>query len=173
MNHLNYHPEGSLSSSRSNTYYLESLTHLREAPPGTLLEHDTVSCDAEHTLHLELPCGKAVIPREECAFGIADGSTKEIAILSRVGKPVGFTILNADSEPILLSRRAAQEKTRTKILNEVQPGDILCVTVTHIEPFGIFVDIGSGFSQGTARKLDAKCRAVPYRRDGPWDRPEY
>ena len=145
MDHLNYLPEGSLYSTHRNTHYLESKTRLREASSHTVLEHFAVSCDADHALHLDLPCGKAMIPREECAYGIAEGVTKDIAILSHVGKPISFTVLDADHDPILLSRKAAQEQTRKRILHEVLPGDILLARVTHIEPFGIFVDIGSGF----------------------------
>ena len=144
MDHLNYHPEGNFYSARRNSFYLESKSNLQEAPPGTILEHYAVSCDAEHALHLELPCGRALIPREECALGISEGTTKEIAILSRVGKPVSFIVLDAGHDPILLSRRAAQEQTRARILRELRTGDILYAGVTHIEPFGIFVDIGSG-----------------------------
>lgn len=146
MNYLNFYPEGSLLESRENHHYLRSVTQLREAPPDTILEHYAVSCDATHALYLDLPCGKAMIPRDECAYGITDGSTKEIAILSRVGKPVCFSVLDADCNPILLSRKAVQEETRRRLLTEVRPGDILYGIVTHIEPFGIFVDIGSGFA---------------------------
>lgn len=144
MDYLNFNPEGSLYALPSTTDLLRSRSRLMEAPAGTILEHYAVSCDAEHALHLELPCGKALIARENCAYGIAEGTTKEIAILSRVGKPISFTVLDAAHDPILLSRRAAQEQTRARILQTIQPGDVLYAVVSHIEPFGIFVDIGCG-----------------------------
>lgn len=144
MDYLNFNPEGSLYSLRSTAEQLRSRSRLMEVPGGTILEHYAVSCSADHALHLELPCGKAMIAREDCACGIAEGTTKEIAILSRVGKPVSFTVIDAAHDPILLSRRAAQEQTRARILQEVRPGDVLYAVVTHIEPFGIFVDIGCG-----------------------------
>lgn len=144
MNYLNYFPEGSFCPSLANSYYLESLAHLQEAGPETVLEHFAVSCDAAHNLHFELPCGNAVIPREECALGIAEGTAKEIAILSRVGKPICFSVLQADETGIILSRRRVQERTRARLLQEVRRGDVLYARATHIEPFGIFVDIGSG-----------------------------
>lgn len=144
MNYFNFFPEGSFSSSPANSYYLESVTQLQEASTETVLEYEACSCDTAHNLHLALPCGKAIIPRTECALGIAEGTAKEIAILSRVGKPVCFSVVSADKQGIVLSRRAVQERTRDHILRQLRPGDILYTRVTHIESFGIFVDIGSG-----------------------------
>ena len=114
MDYLNFNPEGSLYPLPNTTDQLRSRSRLMEIPGGTILEHYAVSCDADHALHLDLPCGKAMIPREHCACGIAEGTTKEIAILSRVGKPVAFTVLDAAHDPILLSRRTAQEPAQTE-----------------------------------------------------------
>ena len=144
MNYLNFFPEGSFYPSLANSYFLETPAHLQEAGSETVLEHFASSCDAAHNLRLELPCGNAVIPREECALGIAEGTAKEITILSRVGKPICFSVLRADEAGIILSRRRVQERTRERILHEVKRGDVLYARATHIEPFGIFVDIGSG-----------------------------
>ena len=66
-----------------------------------------VKCDEFHNLHLDLGGIKGLIPREEAALGISDGSTKEIAILSRVGKWVSFQVLAMDRSTAILSRRAA------------------------------------------------------------------
>ncbi len=88
------------------------------------------------------------IPREESALGIAEGTTREIAILSRVGKPVCFTVAAVEgpdfAPTLLLSRRRAQQLALDHILNTWQIGDIIPATVTHMEPFGAFVDIGCG-----------------------------
>ena len=79
---------------------------------------------------------------------MAEGTTKEIAILSRVGKPVCFTIVSVsgpDSQPVLvLSRRRAQEIAQQALMSELKPGMVIPATVTHMEPFGAFVDIGCG-----------------------------
>lgn len=83
------------------------------------------------------------IPRSEAALGIAEGTTREIAILSRVGKPICFTVMSLENG-ILLSRRRAQEKAMAHILDTWQPGDVIPATVTHLEPFGAFVDVGCG-----------------------------
>ena len=46
----------------------------------------------------------------------------------------------------LLSRAEAQRMCKAEYLDTLQPGDILPCTVTHIEPFGAFCDVGCGIS---------------------------
>ena len=43
-----------------------------------------------------------------------------------------------------LSRRRAQRAALDALLEELRPGDIIPACVTHLEPFGAFVDIGCG-----------------------------
>lgn len=45
-----------------------------------------------------------------------------------------------------LSRALAQQMCKADYLDTLQPGDILPCTVTHIEPFGAFCDVGCGIS---------------------------
>lgn len=115
---------------------------------GQVLEGQAILCDANHDLIVSLGEITGVIPRAEAALGIADGSTREIAILSRVGKPVAFTIQSVESSDGLLrpilSRRRAQELALTYLLETLEPGMVIPATVTHLEPFGAFVDIGCG-----------------------------
>ena len=86
-----------------------------------------------------------LIPREETAMGIADGSAREIAILSRVGKPVCFQVLGFTSDgTVLLTRRAAQAEALTISLDHLRPGDILPSVVQNPASFGTFCDIGCG-----------------------------
>ena len=140
-----YYPEGVKLYDDENVNAIRSLDHLHAAEKqGTILEGLAVSCTAEHDLIVELPCGRAIIPRVECARGIAEGTTRDIAILSRVGRPVAFKVTDAQANPIRLSRRAAQEEALSWMLHTVFPGDILSARVTHLEPFGVFVDIGCG-----------------------------
>ena len=84
-----------------------------------------------------------IMPREECALGIDTGTTREIAILSRVGKPVSFQVLCIRGDVAYVSRRRAQQRAFEQLLHK-RPGDILPVRVTHLEPFGAFVDAGCG-----------------------------
>ena len=79
------------------------------------------------------------------------GADRDIAVLSRVGKPTCFTItdLSVDGggrpRPVL-SRRRAQEQAIAWLLEHSAPGDVLPARVTHLESFGAFVDLGCGFT---------------------------
>ena len=117
----------------------------------TILEAVAVSCDTKHNLHVNLGCIMGVIPHNEGAIGIAEGLTRDIAIISRVGKAVSFTVegftQNRYGErTALLSRRKAQEKCISEYISHLQPGDVIPAKVTHIEAFGAFCDIGCGIA---------------------------
>ena len=84
-----YYPEGALIDTPRNQAAIRTAAGLAEAAlEGQVLEARAVVCDAEHNLHVELPCMEGLIPREEGAVGIAEGSTRDIALISRVSKPV-------------------------------------------------------------------------------------
>ncbi|MBQ3054742.1 MAG: S1 RNA-binding domain-containing protein [Oscillospiraceae bacterium] len=113
-----------------------------------ILEGTAVMCDTAHNLTVQVGEFTGIIPREEAALGIESGKTRDIAILSRVGKPVCFVVCGMDSlegRPLLhLSRKAAQERALAHLMRTLTPGDIIPARVTHLEPFGAFVDIGCG-----------------------------
>lgn len=142
-------PEGRLLATPENKAACATKAGLLRAMESRqLLEGRVILCDAEHNLLVSLGEFTGVIPRAEAALGIDDGSTKEIAILSRVGKPVVFVVDSVESEegvlrPVL-SRRKAQEHARAWLLDTLEPGAVIPATVTHLEPFGAFVDIGCG-----------------------------
>ena len=110
---------------------------------GTMIQATAIRCDADHNLIVSLEGLTGFMPREECAIGIDSGQTREIAILSRVGKPVCFHVKHIDGTTAYLSRRTAQQEALQVLLNK-RIGDIIPVRVTHLEPFGAFVDIGCG-----------------------------
>ena len=144
-------PEGTRLETPQNQKLISSHTALAEAAlAGTVLEARAVMCDAAHNLHVEMPAMPGIIPYEEGAVGIADGTTRDIALISRVGKAVCFTVNGfehtADGVRAVLSRRAAQERCRTHYLRRLSPGDILPARVTRLETFGAFCDIGCGLS---------------------------
>lgn len=144
-------PEGGIINNEDNIGYISSLAGLEEAKrAGRILEYRADSCTPSHDLILELPACRAVIPREECALGIAEGRTKDIAIISRVGKPVAFEveeISESDGRPLaVLSRAKAQRRCVEEYLIDLEPGQVIDAAVTHIEQFGCFVDIGCGIS---------------------------
>ena len=145
-----YLPEGMLCALPENAEWLSSPAAMEKAMlQGRILEAPAILCDENLTLTVRLGGGiRGVIPREEAAF-ISGGELKEVAILSRVGKPVCFKILRFEQDerglprPIL-SRRAAMEECLREKLYLCRPGDILPARVTHLEPFGAFVDVGCG-----------------------------
>lgn len=142
-------PEGSLINTQSNQKYLSSIDHLEDAMKGSIiLEAYAQLCTYSHELIISLPCIKAIMPREECAIGIKEGKTKDVAIISRVGKPVCFIVKGfeeRDGEQVaVVSRKSAQEKCMSEYIYNLVPGQVIDAKVTHTEQFGCFVDIGCG-----------------------------
>ncbi len=142
-------PEGELFNTGENLKIISDIALLKQAmEENAVLEAEAESCNQSHDLFVPLPACKAYIPREECAVGIKEGKTKDIAIISRVGKPVSFTvneIKEENGEPVaVLSRRRAQEKCISERLSLLKNGSVIEARVTHIEQFGCFVDIGCG-----------------------------
>lgn len=148
----NYLPEGKLIGTNTNKNYLKSISSLKEAKDlGIILESKALMCDCEHNLIIDIPCAKGIIPRIEGAIGIDSGKTKDIALLSRVNKPVCFKIidivLNENNETlVILSRKAAQEECIKNYIKNLKNGDVIPAKITHIEQFGCFVDIGCGIA---------------------------
>lgn len=145
-----YYPEGTLINTDDNKKYLTNIATLQVAQSlEKILEANVVMCDAEHNLIVDLGIMKGIIPREEGAIGIREGITRDIALISRVGHSVSFIVTDfktnsAGEEYVLLSRRAAQEKCIDYIINNKRVGDVINATVTHLETFGAFCDIGCG-----------------------------
>ena len=145
-----YWPEGTLLETEENAYYLQNEETLRCAMRiGQILEGRALLCDYNHNLIVDLGCCRGVIPREEGALGIREQTVRDIAIISRVNKPVAFlvTAVKYDESGALrpvLSRRAAQLRCRTEYIERLAPGEIIPARVTHLENFGCFVDIGCG-----------------------------
>lgn len=146
----NYYPEGTLIGTDENTVGIRSIYALQEAMlQGKILEARAVVCDNSHNLIVDLPCAKGIIPRIEGAIGIEDGTTKDIALITKVNKPVCFKVLQINKEhngeyTAILSRRAVQEECMENYISKLKPGDIIPAKVTHLEQFGAFVDIGCG-----------------------------
>ena len=144
-----YFPEGMLINTKSNNDYTTSLFGLKRAlSDGAILEGTAIHCDSSRNLTVNLGGGIfGVIPRQETALGIENG-VKEIAILSRVGKTVCFKVVSAPesggSAKIILSRKAAQEEAYMEYVAGLESGAVIPAVVTHLEPFGAFVDISCG-----------------------------
>ena len=141
-----YTPEGELFSKDENKRSIESIKSLEECEKtGKIIEAVCGICDAEHNLIVDFGFTKGIVPRNEGAIGIADGTTRDIALISRVNKPICFKVTGFDSNGLaLLSRKQAQLECIENFVDNLSSGDIVRTKITHLEQFGCFVDIGCG-----------------------------
>ena len=148
---LTYKPEGSLWGTVENTASLSSLSAMeRAAAARRICEGICTLCDHDMRLHVALGDYEGIIDREEVLYAPDGAPIKDIAVITRVGKPICFHILGFERGEngivVRLSRRSAQEECYRNHIARLRPGDILPATVTHLECFGAFVDIGCGIS---------------------------
>jgi len=143
---IRYWPEGRLIHTEDNRLHCASLDALHAAmEQERVLEGRVLFCDPDCNLYVKLGHYTGVIPHLEGAIGISDGTTRDIALLSRVGKPVSVVVTQIrENGALCLSRRKAQEQAQSCLLHHTRPGDILPATITHLESFGAFVDLGCG-----------------------------
>lgn len=145
-----FYPEGNIFDTADNQAKLRSATALAEAAiNGTVLEVRVTLCDAGHNLHVDMPAMRGIVPYEEGAIGIAEGTVRDIALISRVGKPISVVVTGFEHTPsgerrAVLSRRKAQEKCRDEYIAALSVGDVVTARVTRLESFGAFCDIGCG-----------------------------
>lgn len=144
MNSMIYSPEG--LQQKTETISLPMLEHAKKTKQ--ILEAKAVMCDSEHNLIVDLGDIQGIIPREEAALGIREGSVKDIAVLSRVNKQICFKVKSISTDGIKtiasLSRLSAQQDALEYMLSSYKAGDIIPARITHLEPFGAFADIGCG-----------------------------
>ncbi len=146
-----YKPEGMLIHTPENKLAMANAASLERAmETGMILEECAQMCDSEMNLHLELGAIHGIIPREEALYCRPGEQLKDIAIITRVGKPVCFKISSIGQEDgrwvAYLSRREAQRECMDRYIADLTPGDIIRVKITHLESFGAFADIGCGIS---------------------------
>ena len=146
-----YLPEGILSTTSENREYITSLAGLERAMhEDRILEATVMLCDSQMRLHVDLYGVEGIIERNEAVYCRGGEQIKDIAIITRVGKPVCFKVMAIeyrDGRPIaILSRRAAQIECIKRYVCDLCCGDIIKTRVTHLENFGAFVDIGCGIS---------------------------
>ena len=146
-----YLPEGLLINTHENREYLSSLSSLERAMnEGKILESTVLLCDNKMRLHVDLYGTEGIIEREETLYSPDGAKIKDIAVITRVGKPVCFKVVSIDysgAKPIVyLSRRAAQIECMREFIDKLSPGDIIRARICHLESFGAFVDIGCGIT---------------------------
>ncbi len=143
-----YKPEGfSVGQDGRETFYSQN-TLEKAAATGRILEAQALLCDSEFSLYVDLGSMKGKIPRSEAVYQPSGEEVRDIAVITRVGKSVcfkviGFSVENGETVAVL-SRREAQKSCLENYLMTLIPGDVVDAQVTHLEPFGAFVDIGCG-----------------------------
>ena len=145
-----YFPEGWLSDTVTNKKKIFTPLSITQAmQSGDILEAAVLMCDADHNLIVNLGCMNGIIPRVDGAVGIKEGTVRDIALISRVGKSVCFTVKSVETDSggkmyAILSRREAQIQCSDNYISKLTPGDVIDARVTHLETFGAFCDIGCG-----------------------------
>ena len=145
-----YLPEGRRIDTYENLESISCLKSLSEAMRDRkILEARATVCDQNHNLIVDLGFMKGIIKREDGAIGIREGKVRDIAVISRVNRPVcfvvkGFTRDKDGNNVAILSREEAQLRCQREYISRLNTGDIIDAKVTHLENFGAFVDIGCG-----------------------------
>ena len=148
---MDFLPEGRIYQSEANRASISSQAGLEQAMnEGRILEAKAYLCNGNHDLMVSLGTGTGIIPREEAAVGIREGTVRDIAIISRVGHPVAFIVESVGCENgrvrAVLSRRKAQQMCIDQYTGKLVPGDIIPARITRLESFGAFADIGCGLA---------------------------
>lgn len=115
---------------------------------SAIVESTALAFDHQRRLRFDFGGKPFYIPYEECALGVGKPSFRDIAILSRIGRPTCFAVCppqETNGQPFL-SRKLAQKNCQDHYLSLLQPGDVISCVVTHLEPFGAFCDVGCGIS---------------------------
>ena len=72
-----YYPENYLIATQENKNILLSKAALKEAYYSSrIIEARATVCDKDHNLHVDLGVMRGIIPRDEGAIGIDDGSVR-------------------------------------------------------------------------------------------------
>lgn len=144
-------PEGQLINTLQNKQAVSTLNAIkRSCEHGTIIEGICTLCDRDHNLHVNVGEFSGIIPRLEGAAGIDTGKVRDIALISRVNKPVAFIIKGIteteNGTKLLLSRKDVQQMCLDEYIANMRIGDIINAKITHMEPFGVFADIGAGIN---------------------------
>ena len=119
-----YSPEGYMGTQENKKYFYTKTQLAMSLSNGEILEGVAYMCDSDHNLIVNLGCMKGIIPRFEGAVGISVGTTRDIALISRVGKTVCFIVEDIKTDTsgnnyAILSRRKAQERCKEEFLSHL------------------------------------------------------
>jgi len=146
---LNFYPEGVNNALVADFKDYDQIKAAVKS--GDIYEGRVLLCDREHNLHVDLGFAEGVIPRSEGALGIIEGTVRDIALISKVGKRVCFRVVGFQSgengeKNIILSRRMVQLRCMKEFVDNLRCGEIISARVTRLEGFGAFIDIGCGIN---------------------------
>lgn len=144
-----YTPEGTRIGTPENTESISSLAGLEKAmAQGKILEAPVLLCDNQMRLHVDLFGIDGIIEKHDAVFSPDGEPSKDIAVITRVGKPVCFKVMGFEQHGgrtvARLSRKEAQRECFFAFTSRLICGDIIPARITHMESFGAFVDIGCG-----------------------------
>lgn len=146
---MKYYPEG-VNPSLSKRF--DTVDEIKQAIKSRdIVEGRVVLCDKEHNLHIDLGAMRGIIPHNEGAVGIKEGTVRDIALISKVNKMVCFRIVGFHRDDFgetlaVLSRRSVQQDCIDDYVSRLSQGDIINARVTHLERFGAFIDVGAGIN---------------------------
>ena len=121
---------------------------LRAMEEKRICEGVALLCDRERNLIVDLGSMRGVITRAEGGWS-PNGDVRDIAVISRVGKEVCFTVNGfakdvGGTEYAVLSRREAMKICAERYLPRLRPGDVIDARITRPDSFGAFADVGCG-----------------------------
>lgn len=145
---MKFYPEGVNKALSKNFESIEEVKRAIETKE--VFESRVLLCDKEHNLHFDLGAIRGIIPRNEGAYGIIEGTTRDIALISKVNKMVCFRVVGFHRDDggqllAVLSRRSVQLDAMRE-LEKLELGDVIEARVTHLEGFGAFIDVGVGIN---------------------------
>lgn len=145
---MNFYPEGVNSSLAKNFNNIDEVKNA--IATKEVFESRVLLCDKEHNLHFDLGAIRGIIPRNEGAYGIIEGTARDIALISKVNKMVCFRVVGFHRDEggkllAVLSRRSVQLDAM-RVLECLELGDVIEARVTHLECFGAFIDVGAGIN---------------------------
>jgi small subunit ribosomal protein S1 len=150
MKHQEFFYEGKLIKTEENKYYTQNYDTLATAmDEGVILEGICYLCDSDHQLHVKVGGIEGIIPKSECVYNAGGLPEKDIAIISRVGKPICFKVISIETTEdgethAIFSRREAQLECLQEKVLLLKSGDVLETRITRLDPFGAFCDVGCG-----------------------------
>ena len=145
-----YGYEGKRLKSERNRFYTQSVENLETAMDlGIILEGMSYLCDHDRHLHVKIGDFEGIVPKNECLYTANGLPEKDIAIISRVGKPICFKIIGIERSEngearIICSRRDAQRDCMREKISKLNTGDVIEARITRLDPFGAFCDVGCG-----------------------------